>query len=139
MRKKKAMFSLFEVAFALILITGVSFYAFYSTDNDISKTSSYHLQSKTFLHTYNFTQTQRDIIFSENLSQESITQNWTTITSNFSKEFFNYGLYVGNITEEKQIKQCSNNISNNKFSSQKLMLSNKSVYSQKTLRLEVCY
>lgn len=134
---KKGVFSLFEIAFILILLGSISLYGYYEL-NAQDKTSSYALQAKSFLHSYNFTQQERSIIMNEDVSVPTVIEDWSTITGNFSLYFSNYGLYVGNITLEKSIATCSGEYSNSR-SVQKILFSNNSVYTQRTLRLEVCY
>ena len=133
----KALFSLFEIAFVLVLLSGVGLYGMYITQSNVSPVNT--LQIKSFLHNYDFTPTEKSVIFAENLTNSSLTQNWTSILDSFNSSFTNYGVYVGNMSFEKNITMCVNNSYTHQRSFSRLFFSNDSVYSSRIVRLEVCY
>lgn len=135
--QNKALFSLFEIAFVLVLLSGVGLYGMYVTQANVSPLNT--LQIKSFLHNYDFTPTEKSVIFGENLTNTSITQNWTSILSSFNSSFTNYGIYVGNMSFEKNITMCINNSYTHQRSFSRLFFSNDSMYTSRILRLEVCY
>lgn len=137
MKSKKGLFSLFEIAFTLMLIGGVMIYGIYSSSSFHER--SYGFQSKSFLHTYEFEPETREILFEEDLTQNSVVLNWTNVTDVFDDNFLNYGLLIGNITDEKSIVNCDNSSYTSKRSYQKIFFSNESGYSSRILTLEVCY
>ena len=136
MKTKKGVFSLFEIAFVLVLLGGITLYGFNELNYDTNPSNKFQAQS--FLHTFNFSSQQRTTIIEENLSSNSVEQDWSSIKENISTHFNNYGLYVGNLTIQKQIVECVDSHTY-RDSSQKIFLSNESVYTLRTLRLEVCY
>lgn len=135
--KKKALFSLFEIAFVLVLMTGVGLYGVYVYESNVSPLNT--LQIKSFLHNYDFSVVEKEVIFAENLTNSSVTQNWTSIITSFNASFTNYGIYVGNMSFEKNISSCANHSYTHQKSFSRLFFSNDSVYTSRIIRLEVCY
>lgn len=134
---KKALFSLFEIAFVLVLMGGIGLYGIYEFQSNDSTLNT--LQIKSFFHNFVFSDSQREVIFTENLTNSSVTQDWDSIITSFNASFTNYGIYVGNLTFEKNITSCINHSYTHQRSFSRLFFSNDSLYTSRVIRLEVCY
>lgn len=111
MKNNKAVFAIIESLFLLLLII-VGFSYFYNTSqNTVNSDYTYTLTS--ILNTMNKNDDYMDIVLKENLSQSTITQNWSQITNYLDSQFNNYLLYVGNTTTQKTIVSCNSRFETN--------------------------
>lgn len=110
MKNKKGVFAIIESLFLLLLII-VGFSYFYNT-NQNSVNSDYTYTITSILNTMNKNDDFMNIILQENLSQTTITQNWSGITNYLDSQFNTYLLKVGNTTTQKNIVSCDSRFEN---------------------------
>ena len=136
MRNKLGQISVVE--FSLIALFFSGFIIYLSVHSEPVSNSYYSYNVETYLETISKTDSFRKNVFLENLSNTSLTQNWTTINNTIKKSYINYELKISNNSISKTIFSCIGE--NGKFFSKIFISSyNSTLFEPKTLMFGVCY
>ncbi len=131
----KAQFSVIEIGFVLLLLftfmIHIKPFGFEFQDDKKILVDSY-------LHSLKFNSTIRDLVLNENLSNSSLSQNWSQVDIYLGESFLSYSLNVGNSTTTKSIISCSG--AYGKYVSEDIIATDSSNnYDFRKISLGVCY
>ena len=132
----KSQISVFESIFISLLFIIIVSTLINKTD---FTTHDFETNTQSLIDTIYYSETFRQIILNENLSQNSTTQDWTNITNLLNQEYINYELIISNLTSSKKIHNCSGELE--KIYSEKIIFSginNTANFEFRIIRLGVC-
>lgn len=135
MRHKKAFFSVFEISFVLLILFSLA-----SLPPLLSWGEYDYKESlDSYLVSLQINETFRQTIINENLSEESLTQNWSTIEVELENSFHDYELRIKSYdqNQSKLIFQCQTK-TNKEFSSIYVVVDGNN-YDFREVILGVCY
>ena len=134
-KNKNALISIFEIVFILTLFSGAIIY--FTTSHNLEE-KDYKFTIETSLDRIYYDVNNRGILFDEDLSQTSLTQNWTNISTFLNSTFLNYELILSNKTVDKIIFNCSS-LNEKYFSEKVISIKNNTVFEFRKIKLGVCY
>jgi len=134
---KNGMFSVFEIAIVFLLLSfSFQYFNNYSSSLKLDEGNKFMIDSS--LDSLYNTNSFRDTIMVEDLSNSNIIENWDPIFSYLNSSFLNYELILSNLTTSKIIKSC--NATTEKYLSERIFaIKNNTIYEFRMLRLGVCY
>lgn len=133
---KLAQITVIEFSLLALLFSGIFFYFTISQQPTTNSFNSYNLD--TYLSSISKLDSIRNVVVLEDLSNTTITQNWTNTLTIINLTLNKYELYLTNGTTSKYIQTCTS--INGKFFSQSFISSyNLTTFDPKTLVLGVCY
>jgi hypothetical protein len=134
--KKLAQITVIEFSLLALIFSGIFIYISVSPNEKSNSYFSYNLE--TYLSTISKTDNFRKNVVLENLSNLSLTQNWTQTLDELNVTLNDFELIVTNGTVSKTITQCTSK--NGKFFKSVFISSyNLTKFNPKTLILGVCY
>lgn len=135
-KTKFAQIAIFEFSLIALLFSGLALYLTVDTQPNSNDYYSYNIQS--YLSALTKTDNFREKVILENLSSQTLTQDWTQILLNIEKSYTNFELKLSNSTDSKFIKSC--NSTNGKFMTKSFISSyNNTIFDTKTIIFGVCY
>jgi hypothetical protein len=133
--KKIAQITVIEFSLLALLFSGIFIYI--SVEPQKTSNSFYSYNLETYLTSISKIQLVREVIVLENLSNSTITQDWTFILSAMNISFNSFELIVSNNTVSKTIVSCTS--TNGKFFKSVFISSyNITEFEPKTVTLGVC-
>ena len=104
---KKALISFYEVVLSLTLIGLFYFFFPYDLGHNTDIESSHDIES--FLHSYNFDDEERRIIFNESFEEDLrlvVNEDWTGLNDSFRDNLGDMSLYLDDGSYKKEILEC---------------------------------
>ena len=133
---KKTQISAFEMTLATILLfSSIMYFGYYIDEKNIG---IHKTQIDSFLDTIYYNEDFRIIIMSEDLSQASLTQNWTTFSTLLNTSFKRYEILISNETVTKTIYSCTE-ISGKEYTEKIISILDNDNYEFRRITLGVCY
>lgn len=132
----KSQVSVFEIGFAVTLLFAFTIYfGFYIMDDGVGV---HKTQVESFTNSMYYSEEFRNLFMNEDLSQSTITQNWTNFSNLASNAFVSYSLVLSNETINKTIYSCTE-ISGKEIT-EKIMFIRDNNYSEfRKITFGVCY
>ena len=133
---KFAQITVIEFSLLALIFSGVFIYLTVEPQKISNSYFSYNLE--TYLSTISKTDNFRKNVVLEDLSNLSITQNWTQTLNEINTTLNSFELIISNNSVSKSIIQCTSN--NGKFFKSTFISSyNLTTFETKTVTLGVCY
>ena len=134
-KTKQGLFTVIEILFVVLLF---GFILTILLPPKQTLVENFGVSVDSYFSTITHSSTNRIIFIQENLSNSSITGNWTNITNQLSRVFNSYYLSIGNLTFSKQISSCTPNAG--EYRTQRIVaIYNNSNYKFRIITLGVCY
>lgn len=135
-KTKLSQIAIIEFSLIALLFSGLFLYLTVEPQPNSNQYYSYNIQS--YLSALTKTDNFREKTVLENLSTQTLTQDWTQIISDISKSYSNFELKLSNITNSKTIISC--NSTNGKIITNSYISSyNNTIFDSKTIIFGVCY
>lgn len=132
----KTQVSVFEIILVIFLFfSSITYYGFYNYNYN---SQVHKVQIESFLDGIAYGDNFRVLIMSEDLSQNTITGNWTNFTILLNNSFTSYELIISNKTVSKTIVSC-NETSGKYYIERFIALKDNSYYEFRKIKLGVCY
>ena len=133
---KKAQISAFEMTMATILLfSSIMYFGYYIDEKSIG---FHKTQIDSFLDTMYYSEDFRNIIMNEDLSQVTLTEDWTNISLLLNTSFRNYEILISNETVTKTIYSCTED-SGKEYSEKIIAILDNDYYEFMKITLGVCY
>lgn len=134
MKSIKSQISIIELPFVFLFFSVFIGYIYFNPV-DISYNSQESLDS--FIDSIYYSENFRDLIFSEDLSNSAVTEDWSNLQIDLDSAFSNYELLIANKTVSKTIFSCNSSYEE-VFTQRILSIQNSSVFEFRKITLGVC-
>ncbi len=137
MKSRSSQFAIVELSLLALLISGAIVYLIYYDNSYMD--FDYGFQASSALDTVFTLTTFRDIVISEDLSNSTLTEDWSEITNFLSSAFLKYELLIINDFNEKTIISSCNNYFKREYFERIVSIGNETQFEFRKIRLGVCY